>query len=370
MNLAQSVCLINASIFTGQTWMQNHVLHIHNGLVAYLQTGEAPEGVPIYDCRGMRLMPALVDAQVYGACNKLFAMFPQTDSLARLAAHNKAYGTATCMVTIATFPLETIYQCIDAVRSYWQQGGSGIAGLHVEGPFLHPERLGAHVAEWVLPPDDDTLRKLLDYGRGVISMMTIAPELFTDAQIKMCLNAGVVLSAGHSNATYEQAILLEKRGVKLLTHLFNAMPPLQHRKPGLAGAALDDASGLHASIIPDGLHVHPAMLRAAKACMGSRLFFITDAVAETTTGRYQHHWVGDRYAVADGTLSGSGLTMLQAVKNGISLMDLSLEESWRMGSLYPAAALGLGEGYGTVQTGAPARLVLIDEDLKPVASWW
>jgi N-acetylglucosamine-6-phosphate deacetylase len=235
---------------------------------------------------------------------------------------------------------------------------------------MHPERRGAHVAEWVLPPDDDTLQKLLDYGRGAISMMTIAPELFNDTQIKMCLDAGVKLSAGHSNATYEEAMLFEQRGVKLVTHLFNAMPPLHHRKPGLAGAALDEASGLHASIIPDGLHVHPAMLRAAKACMGQRLFFITDAVTETTTGRYLHHWVGDRYAVSDGTLSGSGLTMLQAVQNGMSLMGLSLEESWRMGSLYPAKALGLGEDYGTVQTGAPARLVLIDNDLKPVASWW
>jgi N-acetylglucosamine-6-phosphate deacetylase len=178
-------------------------------------------------------------------------------------------------------------------------------------------------------------------------------------------DAGVVISAGHSNASFEQAREFASRGVKTITHLFNAMSPIHHRAPGLPTAVFESPT-LMASIIPDGIHVHYSLLRMAKQLMGERLFYITDAVTPTSEGPYQHVLNSDHYALPNGTLSGSSLTMLQAVVNGITHAGIPPEESLRMATEYPAKLLGIDDDYGSIAIGKKAALLLLNEQWELV----
>jgi N-acetylglucosamine-6-phosphate deacetylase len=190
-------------------------------------------------------------------------------------------------------------------------------------------------------------------------MITLAPEVCNQEVIDLVLSYGIVISAGHSNATYEQAKKSFGNGITTVTHLYNAMSPLQHRAPGLAGAAMDDKKVM-ASIIPDGHHVDYAAIRIAKQVMKERLYIITDAVTATDKGGYQHYLVGDKYE-AGGILSGSALTMNKSVQNLVKYCDIELGEALRMCSLYPAQVIGLEKELGKIEKGYDAKLVLLNE---------
>lgn len=354
--------LINAKIFTGSGWIENGHVLIENGRIADTPANVL-DGIDTIDCDGNLLVPAFLDLQIYGAGGRLFSAYPDAESLAVLAAENRKGGTVGCLATIATQPLDIIYKSVAAIHAYWQQGGQGILGMHLEGPYMNPIKRGAHKLEWMRVPTEKEVGHLLEFAAGAIKMVTVATEICPPAVIKMFADAGVVVSAGHSNATYQQAQELPWLGVNVATHLFNAMSPLHHRDVGLPGAIFDSPT-LRASIIPDGIHVSYAALRIAKKQMGERLHFITDAVTETSVGEYQHQLNGDHYCVADGTLSGSALTMLQGVKNSVLHAGIPLEESLRMASLYPAQVMGLEADYGSIAVGKKAALLLVDDELE------
>jgi N-acetylglucosamine-6-phosphate deacetylase len=194
-------------------------------------------------------------------------------------------------------------------------------------------------------------------------MITIAPEQCDKDIIERLLQAGILVSAGHSNASYEEAINGFYEGIPAATHLFNAMSPLQGRGSGMVGAIYDH-NEVMSSIVCDGIHVDFSSVRISKKLMQERLFFITDAVVEVQHGEYMHIWKGDRYTLPNGTLSGSALTMLQAVKNGVEKVGIPLPEALRMASLYPAKLLGLEGKQGSLQKGANADFLLLDEQLN------
>jgi len=193
--------------------------------------------------------------------------------------------------------------------------------------------------------------------------MTLAPERCDRACIELLLNNGIIVSAGHSNATYEEASAGFYQGIPAATHLFNAMSPLQGRQPGMLGAIYDN-NDVRSSIVCDGVHVDFASVRISKKIMEDRLFFITDAVTEIQYGEYCHLFKGDRYTLPDGTLSGSTLTMLRAVRNGVENAGIPLPEALRMASTYPAAVLGEKDKRGCLRPGAHADLILLDEQLN------
>lgn len=354
--------LAHAKIFTGTEWIEDGNILIENGRVSAITNGAAANTVNNIDCGGEMLVPAFLDLQIYGAGGRLFSAYPDTESLAVLASENLKGGTVGCLATIATQPLDVIYTSVAAVKTYLQQGGQGILGMHLEGPYMNPVKRGAHKLEWIHPPTGKEVGDLLEFAEGAIKMVTLATEICDPKIISMFLNAGVIVSAGHSNASYQQALELESLGVTTVTHLFNAMSPLHHRDVGLPGAVFESEK-LQASIIPDGIHVSFAALRIAKKQMGERLYFITDAVTETTIDEYKHHLNGDHYCIADGTLSGSALTMLQGVKNSVLHGGISLEESLRMASLYPAQVAGLTDDYGSIAVGKKAAFLLLDKEL-------
>lgn len=352
-------------IFTGYNWLQDYaVLADESGIIADLMPqNEIPSGVAIEKyATDSWLVPAFLDLQIYGAGGRLLAEYPEPESLTRLVQYCRSGGAAWCMPTVATNSYDVFYNSIDAVRAYWQAGGQGVLGLHVEGPWIHPLRKGAHVEKFIHIPTAQQVKQLLDYGRGVIRFITLAPELISEELLQLISSYDVIISAGHSNATYEKARRSFGRGITAVTHLYNAMTPLQHRAPGLVGAAMEDERVM-VSIIPDGYHVDYAALRIAKKVIGDRLFVITDAVTDTTSGYYQHYLAGDKYE-ANGILSGSALTTIKALQNLVQHAGIEPAEAIRMCSLYPAKLLNDSTVTGSLQKGSRASMALINEQLQ------
>lgn len=311
------------------------------------------------------LVPSFIDLQIYGAYGKLLSVYPETDSLVKLKEYCEKGGAAFCMPTAATNTKEVFFRCIDAVKEYWNKEGKGILGLHLEGPWINPIKRGAHIGSLIHPPTIEEAKELLEYGKGVIKIITLAPEVCSQEVIDLILSYNIVISAGHSNATYKEAMQGFDNGIKAVTHLYNAMSPLQHREPGLVGATMDHASVM-SSIIPDGHHVDFSAIRIAKQVMKERLFVITDAVTETSRGDYQHYLAGDKYEAAN-ILSGSALTMDKALQNLVNYVGVEMAEALRMCSLYPAKVIGLQNELGKIAEGYKASMTVLDQSLSTVS---
>jgi N-acetylglucosamine-6-phosphate deacetylase len=346
-------------LFTGTEWLDNYSVTVADGKIISIAPSGREQG-DVADC--YLLAPAFIDIQIYGAHGKLLSVYPETDSLHKLYDYCSRGGASHFQPTAATNEAVVFHKCIDAVRAYWKEGGKGCIGLHVEGPWINTAKKGAHLEKFVHSPSLEEARALLEYGKGVITMITLAPEVCSKEVVELVRSYGVVVSAGHTDASYEQATTAFDNGITAATHLFNAMSPLQHRAPGMVGAIFNHPSVL-CSIVPDGYHVDFAAIRIAKKVMQERLFVITDAVTETTEGPYPHHLEGDRYE-SNGILSGSALTMAKSVRNLVNNADIELGEALRMVSLYPAQAMNLSHRFGTIETDGEAHLVVLNEFLE------
>jgi len=352
-------------VFTGNGWLDHYAVIVNDGRVSeVIPFSSLPQGISVQDFPGCIITPALIDLQIYGADGRLFAVYPQTDSLVRLKDYCYSGGAAYCLPTVATNATEVFYRCIDAVKKYWDEGGQGIIGLHVEGPWISKAKRGAHIESFIHSPALDEVKELLEYGKDVIKIITLAPEVCSAEVIDYILSRNIVISAGHSDASYVEASHAFTGGIQVATHLYNAMSGLRHREPGLVGAIFDSPDVM-ASIIPDGHHVDYAAIRIAKKVMGERLFVITDAVTETNEGFYQHHLVGDKYESA-GILSGSALTMNKAMRNLINYVYVDLAEALRMCSLYPATVLGLNNDLGKIEKGFKAKMTVMNQKMEVV----
>ena len=351
-------------IFTGTEWLSDKAIVTQNGIIQEIVPADAIENSTATLLHERMIAPAYIDLQIYGANKKLLAVHPTTDALQDLHDYCKRGGAVLFQPTVATNTIEVFKQCIDAVRQYWKEGGKGCIGLHLEGPWISVEKRGAHIKELIHAPSLKEVQQLLEYGQGVITMITLAPEVCSQEVVQFIQEQDIVISAGHSNATYDQAMKALDEGIPTITHLYNAMSPLQHRAPGLVGAAFMHPTA-KASIIPDGHHVDYAAVSIAKQIMKDRLFVITDAVTETNVGPYPHQREGDKY-VSQGILSGSALTMHQAVLNLVQHVNLSLEEAIRMCSLYPAQLMKLDDTYGKIAPGYAAQFVVLSGDLELV----
>ena len=347
-------------LFTGTGWLMNHAAVVSGDkITAIVPSAGIPDEAAV-NCH--ILAPAFIDIQIYGAYNKLLAVYPEADSLHKLYEYCSKGGASHFQPTVATNDHLVFYQCIDAVKAYWKEGGRGCIGLHVEGPWINKQKKGAHIESFIHSPSLPEVKELLDYGKGVITMITLAPEVCSKEVIDLIRSYGVIISAGHSNASYEEATLAFDSGIDAATHLYNAMSPLQHRAPGMVGAILNHPTVM-ASIVPDGYHVDFAAMRIAKKIMQERLFVITDAVTETGVGQYPHHLVGDKYE-SNGILSGSALTMAKSLRNLVQHVGIELGEALRMVSLYPAQVMKKGDCMGRIEKGYEANLVMLNESLE------
>lgn len=349
-------------IFTGTDWLPDHAIVIENELIAEVLPVVSLSHKTIVKKHYPLIVPAFIDVQIYGASGKLFATYPTTDSLQKLYEYCVLGGAHYFLPTAATNTIEVFYKCIDAIKSYWDQNGKGVLGLHIEGPWINKLKRGAHIENLIHSPTLAEVKKLLTYGKGVIKIITLAPEVCSQEIIDLILSNDIIISAGHSNATFTEGINAFDNGIAAATHLFNAMSPLYHREAGLPGAVMQHQSVM-ASIIPDGYHVNFEMISIAKKMMGERLFIITDAVTETNEGLYPHQLAGDKYE-SNGILSGSALTMIKAVKNLIEKTNIDLSEALRMASLYPARLLGMSNSLGMIKKGYKAEIAFLVEGLN------
>ena len=360
--MANSTIYIAERIFTGETWLNDHAVIVEDGMVKeVLSSSDLSSSRPVVHFDNCFIAPAFIDLQIYGAYGRLLAVYPEADSLYKLRDYCASGGAAFCLPTVATNTREVFFKSIDAVKDYWNKGGEGILGIHLEGPWINPVKRGAHIETLIHQPSISEVKELLEYGKGVIRMITLAPETCSEEIIRMILSHGIVISAGHSNASYEESMNGFAKGITAVTHLYNAMSPLQHRAPGLAGAAMQH-DRVMASIIPDGHHVDFAAVTIAKKVMGERLFVITDAVTDTTEGYYPHQRAGDKYE-AGNILSGSALTMAKALQNLVRFAGVDLGEALRMCSLYPARVISQ-DTMGRIEKGASAKMVVMNEQLE------
>lgn len=334
--------------------------------------GQADESI---DLEQGWLLPGFIDAQVNGGGGVLFNDTPTPEGIAAIGAAHVRYGTTAFLPTLISAEPSVIARGLDAVDEAIVAGVPGVVGIHVEGPFINPRRKGIHAEERLIPLGEETMALLTAPRKGRV-MVTLAPELADPTDLAKLAAAGVILSAGHSDATAEQAASGFAHGITGVTHLFNAMAPLHHRAPGLIGAAFDD-DAVWCGVIADGVHVLPSVLRLTlKAKSPERVMLVTDAMPGVGNEGAPFHLDGHEIFVRDGictdaagTLAGSGLDMAGAVRNIVAMTGIAVPVAARMAAATPAAFLGLGGDYGSLEPGYRADFALLDSALRPTQTW-
>lgn len=351
---------VDANIYTGmETLTGKALLTKEERIVGVLPVSEVPEDAAKISLDGFNITPSFIDLQVYGGGGYLFSNAPSPVALQAMTEAVNSTGTSYFLPTLATNSFSIFRQAIQVVKSYQHPS---VGGLHLEGPYINPLKKGAHLERFICQPDIKELAQLLDEAGGYIRMMTVAPEMVNSDVIKLLSDHGVLVSAGHSNCTFNEGIKGFEDGISLTTHLFNAMSPMHHRDTGLPGATFLSPH-VSASIIADGIHVDYNTVHISKQILKERLFLITDAVEENKEGDYIHFKKADRFTLPDGTLSGSMLTMWQAVKNCVQYCAIDLAEALRMASLYPANVAGR-QDRGRLAPGAFADFIVFDQELN------
>ena len=374
---AAPCALVNARVLLDEGFVEGRAVVIEGGRIVAVLPQDDPRlaAAERHDLGGAMLVPGFLDTQVNGGGGVLFNDAPTVETLRAISRAHRRFGTTGLLPTLISDDLSVIAEAIEAVRAAIAQKVPGIVGVHIEGPFISEARKGAHDAAKFRDLDERGVALLTSLKAGR-TLVTLAPEV-TDAEtIDRLTRAGVVVSAGHTDATFEQMQEALRHGVTGLTHLFNAMSPLTSREPGAVGAALHDPD-CWCGLIVDGRHVHPAVLRLALRCKpADRFMLVTDAMPIVGSDTDHFMLQGRRVSVRDGvcvdengTLAGAAIDMATAVRNTVELLGLPVERAVRMASTYPARFLGLGDELGRIATGYRANLTVLDDGLTARATW-
>jgi N-acetylglucosamine-6-phosphate deacetylase len=346
-------------IFTGSEWIRDKSIVIEDGRIVKIAPGDGGGAKNGFLCAGF------IDLQLYGGGGKLFSNQATTECITSTFEEHIKTGTVAFQITLNCSPKNTMSQAIQACKNYQ---GKGLIGLHLEGPFFNPVRRGAHHKEFVQKPDLAFIESLISETDGFPTYMTIAPEMFESSVLKRLIDSPIMVSMGHSEASFEQAIAAINQGISRITHLFNAMSQWQSRALGIVGASF--SSDTWTSIIVDGQHCDFESVKLAKKLKGDRLFLITDAVTHDVSGPYFFSQTEGRFTNDVGTLSGSSLTMQQAVQNCIEKANIPLEEAIRMATIYPAKAAHLDQDLGSIEVGKRACFIHFLDDLTIQQVWY
>ncbi|MCJ2184969.1 N-acetylglucosamine-6-phosphate deacetylase [Novosphingobium sp. 1949] len=363
----------NGQVLVDGVWRDGATLACAGGRIAAITpadgTGES------VDLRGGRLVPGLIDIQVNGGGGVLLNETPTREGIATMARAHAGRGTTGILPTLISGSTEMIARALDAGDEAIAAGVPGCLGVHVEGPVLSRRYKGIHAEERLCALDDAMMELLLRPRQGKV-VFTIAPEYLDPEQAAALRAAGVILSIGHSSASYETARDAFAFGATGVTHLYNAMLGLHHREPGMVGAALENQEAW-CGLIVDGHHVHPAALRIALAARPlDRFMLVSDAMP--CVGMDSDHFMldGRRITVAGGrciddagTLAGASLDLAQAVQNSVEMVGLPIETALAMASANPAAFLGMGDRRGRLANGFAADLTWLGRDGAPHGAW-
>ena len=330
----------------------------------------APADAAVIDAKGGYVAPGLVDIHIHGYLGE-DTCDAKPEGLRKMAEGVAKNGVTAFLPTTMTVSKSEIVAALNAARSVkaeslgWQ--GAEILGVHAEGPFINPTKKGAQAAENILPPDADFILENAD----IIKSVTLAPEMDKDhAAIKrLAADGRVLVSMGHADATFEQALAATRDGVAHATHLFNAMSVLTHRSPGVAGAALT-ADHVSVEVIADTFHIHPGLYSIIAKLKGDKMILITDCTraggmpdGEYDLGGQPIFLKGIECRLADGTIAGSVLKLNCAVKNVLDHTALPAHEVFHMASLSPAKAIGCADRIGSLEAGKDADIIITDENI-------
>ena len=363
--------LTHCRIYTGHQILDDHAIVINDGMIECVcPQSELPDTLPSHDLGGASVAPGFIDLQLNGCGGVQFNDSIDAISVATLETMQQANQRSGCtsfLPTLITSSDEFIKHAVETMRAYLALHSNQALGLHIEGPWLNVVKKGTHDASLIRAPS----QSLVDYlcaNADVIGQITLAPEKVAPSIIRQLTQAGIVVSAGHSNATWQEAKLGFAAGIRFATHLFNAMPYITGREPGLVGA-IYDAAEVYCGIIADGMHVDWANIRNSKRIKGDKLVLVTDATAPAGADIDRFTFAGktiyyrDGLCVDDnGTLSGSALTMIDAVKNSVKYAGIALDEALRMATLYPARAMHLDDRLGSIESGKIANLTVFDDE--------
>jgi N-acetylglucosamine-6-phosphate deacetylase len=363
-------------VFDGHRWHAEAAVLIRDGrIIGLVPCGEVPADWPNTRLpAGAFLAPGFIDLQVNGGGGILLNDRPTADAMRAIARAHRRNGTTACLPTLITDTRERMRAAVAAARSI--AGRDGVIGLHLEGPFISPQRPGVHPPDRIAQPRAGDLEELCELAGAGRSLVTLAPECVPAGFVRTLASSGVRVSIGHSEASAPVVMQAVADGATGVTHLFNAMPPLTARAPGIVGAALAERR-LTAGLIVDGIHVDPASVRAAFAAKGAdRIALVTDAMPTIGSSLDRFELCGrtitladGRLTTAEGTLAGAHLDMASAVRNAVKLAQLPLEDALRAASLTPAWFLGLENERGTLIPGARADLVALTQELSVIATW-
>jgi N-acetylglucosamine-6-phosphate deacetylase len=369
--------LVNGRILAGDGVVSGRTLLLSGSHIeALVDPGDSRcQEAAIVDIEGQLLLPGFIDVQVNGGGGVLFNDDPSPESIRAIGAAHRRFGTTGFMPTLISDDLQTIGRAIDAVQWALDAGMPGVLGIHIEGPFLNSARRGVHDSKH-LRLLDAGLVSLLSRLRAGKTVLTLAPEMTTPEIVAKLTAAGVLVSAGHSDASYGETAAAIAHGLRGFTHLFNAMARLEPRDPGIVGAALYDEN-TWCGIIVDGHHVDPIMLKLALRCKRhDRFMLVTDGMPAVGSDQPSFVLQGRTIRVVDGicrdengTLAGTALDMAAAVRNAVSMLGLDITEAARMASEYPAQFLGLGHELGRIAPGYRANLVQMDDEFKVRRTW-
>ncbi|MFH4615328.1 N-acetylglucosamine-6-phosphate deacetylase [Vibrio diabolicus] len=366
--------LSNCKIYTGSDVLTDHAVIIENDLIqSIVPVAELPQCIEVKDLAGANLSPGFIDLQLNGCGGVMLndAITPETMQIMHEA--NLKSGCTSFLPTLITSSDEDMRTAISAAREYHNQYQNQSLGLHLEGPYLNVAKKGIHNVDFIRPSDESMI-DLICANADIIAKVTLAPEQNDPEHIARLKAAGIVVSIGHTNATYAEARKGFEAGITFATHLFNAMTPMVGREPGVVGA-IYDTPDVYAGIIADGFHVDYANIRIAHKIKGDKLVLVTDATAPAGANIDHFIFVGKKVYYRDGkcvdengTLGGSALTMIEAVQNSVEHAGIALDEALRMATLYPATAIGVEDRLGRVRKGMVANLTIFDRDFKVKAT--
>jgi len=365
--------LTNCTIYTTQTILNDHAVIIENGLIhALLPISELDATIQKIDLNGANLSPGFIDLQLNGCGGVMLNGSETQQTLEIMQATNLKSGTTSYLPTFITDTDAGIKRMLTVARHYMDTTENEVLGLHLEGPYLSLEKRGIHRSELIRKPDSEMI-DLICANSDIVGMLTLAPENSPAQVIQQLTENNIVVSLGHSNATYAQAKVAIDNGASCATHLFNAMSSITGREAGVVGAIYNN--DLYAGVIVDGFHVAYENIRLSKKIMGEKLFLVTDATAPAGANIDSFDFVGTtvyyqegKCIGEDGTLGGSAITMIESIEQMVALVGIELDEALRMATLYPAKAISVDHKLGSIAVGKVANLAIFNKDYQVEAT--
>lgn len=368
--------LTGCRIFTGDTFLDDHAVVIAGERIQGVVPRGDVTGMDIRDLGSGFLAPGFIDVQVNGGGGALLNDSPTLEAVRTIATSHRRFGTVGMLPTVITDAPRIITEAAESVATAIAQDVPGVLGIHIEGPFLDVARKGAHAARFIRELTAKDVDEITRFAARMPVMLTLAPNQVRPDHVRALAEKGVLVSLGHSDATYDEARAALDAGARAFTHLYNAMSQMNGREPGMVGAALADCPS-YVGVIADGHHVHDAALRVAFAAKDpSRMMLITDAMPTAAGGPSSFQLQGrkvtlsaGRLSLEDGTLAGSHLTMDAALRYCVQKLGLDLAQALRMASLNPASFLRRAHELGRIAPGHLASLVHLGDDLSVRQTW-